>query len=511
MRSSSVEVTATDGSSVTIAWPPSRDSDVVGYGVYLNGAQVGTQTPDQVKRWRDRDAFSYTIEAACLRHGLHGWGGCVRSWRSTTRRSPRPRCPPRPARTRRRPRRRAGCARWRRPRTRWCSPGLPRRTTSAWSSTGSTPPACASRASATRARRSRTSSCGTSYLVAIDAADAAGNRSAQASSFYRTSACPSTNKPPSTPTLVQVAKTTQTTVALSWTASTDDVAVTGYGLYLSGSRTSETTGTTGRVHGAQVRHDLHARRGRKRRRRLALRGREPLHRNLALLAPPPPSSTGAVTQTIANGSTIVGSHNWRAVYDANGDRVEDDPGSIQFLVDGNQVLSEINAPFGDTFAVGADHHQQTASTPSRCAPSTTAGTLLATNTVTATVANQHTTTAAAELDGRGDADDRERVDVSGSRTGAPSTTPTATGRGRPRLDPVPRRRQPGAVRDQPALRRHRRLLASTTVTNGPHTFQVRALNDSGTVLATNTITATVANHAHHRRPVTRSLRRSPAI
>ena len=52
--------------------------------------------------------------------------------------------------------------------------------------------------------------CGTSYLIAIDAADAAGNRSAQVSSFYRTSACPSTNKPPSTPTLVQVAKTTQT-------------------------------------------------------------------------------------------------------------------------------------------------------------------------------------------------------------------------------------------------------------------------------------------------------------
>ena len=42
---SSVEVTATDGSSVTIAWPASRDTDVVGYGVYLNGARVGTQTP----------------------------------------------------------------------------------------------------------------------------------------------------------------------------------------------------------------------------------------------------------------------------------------------------------------------------------------------------------------------------------------------------------------------------------------------------------------------------------
>ena len=47
--------------------------------------------------------------------------------------------------------------------------------------------------------------CGTSYLVAIDAADAAGNRSAQASSFFRTSACPSSNQPPSTPDRVKVA------------------------------------------------------------------------------------------------------------------------------------------------------------------------------------------------------------------------------------------------------------------------------------------------------------------
>ena len=46
---------------------------------------------------------------------------------------------------------------------------------------------------------------------------------------------------------------------------------------------------------------------------------------------------------------------------------------------------------------------------------------------------------------------------------------------------------------------------STTVNDGQHTFQVRALNDAGTVLATNTITATVANKTHRRRrPVTPS-------
>ena len=81
MPVSSVEVTATDGSSVTIAWPASRDTDVAGYGVYVNGAQVGTQTPDQVKRWRDRDVALVHGRAACLRHGLHGRGRCVRSRR----------------------------------------------------------------------------------------------------------------------------------------------------------------------------------------------------------------------------------------------------------------------------------------------------------------------------------------------------------------------------------------------------------------------------------------------
>ena len=45
--------------------------------------------------------------------------------------------------------------------------------------------------------------------------------------------------------------------------------------------------------------------------------------------PPPPSSTGSITQTIANGATVKGVVNWRAVYDGNGDKVEDDPGTVE--------------------------------------------------------------------------------------------------------------------------------------------------------------------------------------
>ncbi len=58
-----VEVTATDGSSVTIAWPPSsRDDRVVGYAIYVNGTRVGLETPDHVRRWRDKDSLSYTVD-----------------------------------------------------------------------------------------------------------------------------------------------------------------------------------------------------------------------------------------------------------------------------------------------------------------------------------------------------------------------------------------------------------------------------------------------------------------
>ena len=151
---SSVEVTATDGSSVTIAWPALRDNDVAGYSVYVNGARVGTQTPGPGEALA-RSGLALVHAAGSLPAARATRSVWMRSIAATaTRRSPRRRSPPRPARMRRLPRHRAGCARWRRRRTRWCSPGRPRPTTSAWSSTGSTRRASASRPSATRAQRS---------------------------------------------------------------------------------------------------------------------------------------------------------------------------------------------------------------------------------------------------------------------------------------------------------------------------------------------------------------------
>ncbi len=72
--------------------------------------------------------------------------------------------------------------------------------------------------------------CGTSYTLGVDAYDAAGNRSAKATVIASTSACPDTTAP-SVPTGLTVGATGTSTIALSWTASTDNVGVTGYGVY----------------------------------------------------------------------------------------------------------------------------------------------------------------------------------------------------------------------------------------------------------------------------------------
>ena len=103
------------------------------------------------------------------------------------------------------------------------------------------------------------------------------------------------------------------------------------------------------------------------------------------ITPPPPPTTATVTQTIVDGSTIPNIVNWQAVYDANGDGIEDDPGQIQFYIDGVLVLTESNPPFGDTFLTGSPSTADGQHTFLVKAISDT-GTVLATNSVTATVA-----------------------------------------------------------------------------------------------------------------------------
>jgi chitodextrinase len=77
--------------------------------------------------------------------------------------------------------------------------------------------------------------CNTNYTLAVDAYDAAGNRSALSTVMVSTTACPDTQAP-STPSGLAASNVTQTGLTLTWNPSTDNVAVTGYDLYRNGTK-----------------------------------------------------------------------------------------------------------------------------------------------------------------------------------------------------------------------------------------------------------------------------------
>jgi chitodextrinase len=85
--------------------------------------------------------------------------------------------------------------------------------------------------------------CNTSYTLAVDAYDAAGNRSQKVTTLVSTTSCPDTT-PPSTPTGLAASNVTQTGLTLSWNASTDNVGVTGYDVYRGSTRMETVTSTS---------------------------------------------------------------------------------------------------------------------------------------------------------------------------------------------------------------------------------------------------------------------------
>ena len=86
--------------------------------------------------------------------------------------------------------------------------------------------------------------CGTSYTVGVDAADAAGNRSARGTLTATTASCPVDSQAPTAPANLTAANPTGSSLGLSWSASTDDTAVTGYRLSRDGDEVGTTTGTS---------------------------------------------------------------------------------------------------------------------------------------------------------------------------------------------------------------------------------------------------------------------------
>jgi chitodextrinase len=86
-------------------------------------------------------------------------------------------------------------------------------------------------------------SCGTSYTLAVDAYDGAGNRSPSAAVQASTSPCPDTS-PPTVPGLPTQTGSTATSISILWSASLDNVGVAGYDLFSNGNKVGTTTATS---------------------------------------------------------------------------------------------------------------------------------------------------------------------------------------------------------------------------------------------------------------------------
>ena len=79
-------------------------------------------------------------------------------------------------------------------------------------------------------------SANTSYSYRVRASDAAGNLSPYSATATATTQNTNDTQPPSVPTGLTVSVVGQTSMTLSWNASTDNVGVTGYRVYVNGSQ-----------------------------------------------------------------------------------------------------------------------------------------------------------------------------------------------------------------------------------------------------------------------------------
>jgi chitodextrinase len=84
----------------------------------------------------------------------------------------------------------------------------------------------------------------TTYSYAVSAYDGAGNESPGSASVSVATAAAPDSVAPSAPSGLSVTSTASTEVGLSWSPSTDDVAVAGYTVYRDGTQVGTTTATT---------------------------------------------------------------------------------------------------------------------------------------------------------------------------------------------------------------------------------------------------------------------------
>ena len=91
--------------------------------------------------------------------------------------------------------------------------------------------------------------CGTTYAMTVRAKDAAGNWSAQSTALNVSTSTCSDTQAPTVPSGSISSSIAQTSFTLSWTASTDNVGVTGYEVFRNGTSIGTTASTTMSVAG----------------------------------------------------------------------------------------------------------------------------------------------------------------------------------------------------------------------------------------------------------------------
>jgi chitodextrinase len=179
-------------------------------------------------------------------------------------------------------------------------------------------------------------SCETQYDVRVAALDAAGNVSEAATLSVTTSGCPDTS-PPSVPADLSASAVSTDAITLTWTASTDDMFVSDYEVFVNDARVGTSTDTSypfaGLVCGTSYTLGVAAR---------DAAGNESTRSSLAVATSPcldttPPSApSGLVGSNVGSTSVTLA---WTASVDDQGVT------GYQALVDGVQV----GAPTGTTY------------------------------------------------------------------------------------------------------------------------------------------------------------------
>jgi chitodextrinase len=225
--------TTSSQTSITLVWSPSTDDvGVAGYGVYRNGALVGSTALSistvpglscSTTYVLEVDAFDAAGNRSARTSVSRATSACAPGADTTP-----PTAPGSPAKT----------------------AGTTTSITVAWAASSDNTAVAGYglyRSGVLQATVTGTSYtftplvCGTTYALGVDAYDAAGNRSAVSSFNAATSACPADTQAPSVPQGMTTTAASETAITIAWNASTDNVGVTGYGLYRDGTLVGTTS------------------------------------------------------------------------------------------------------------------------------------------------------------------------------------------------------------------------------------------------------------------------------